>query len=110
MNGSNGRYPGAWTAGSESQDQPGSSTLTTQPQPQQPVDNVEEVKTDDSPEVPTDTSSTGESSSDGSDGSNDSSAGDSGEVDAEIDNSPSVKNKDDEIKEEFEKEYERLGK
>lgn len=107
MNGSNGRYPGAWTAGSESQDQPGSSTLTTQPQPQQPVDNVEEVKTDDSPEVPTDTSSTGESSSDGS---NDSSAGDSGEVDAEIDNSPSVKNKDDEIKEEFEKEYERLGK
>ncbi|KAK7755764.1 hypothetical protein SLS62_002377 [Diatrype stigma] len=90
VNGSNGRYPGAWTAGSGGKNRPESPPPTHE----QPADVVEDTTTDETPEIPTD----------------DPPAGGSEETVSEEDNSPSVKNKDDEIKEEYEKEYEELGK
>lgn len=90
VNGSNGRYPGAWTAGSGGKNHPESSPSKPEP----PTGVVEGPKTDDAPEI-----STENPPADGPE-----------EPVSEEDNSPSIKNKEDEIKEEYEKEYEELGK
>lgn len=94
INGSNGRYPGAWSAGSGGKNHPESSPPTHEQPVEQPVDVVEDAKTDDSPEI-----STENPSADGSQ-----------ETVSEEDNSPSLKNKDDELREEYEKEFAELGK
>ncbi len=97
VNGSSSQYSGAWTADNEGKEQPASSNLSPQPN-----DDGEVVKPD-SPEIATQTPP-----QIATDESPDVATNDPEE--AHVDKSPSVKNKEDQIKEEYEREYEKLGK
>ena len=90
IHGSVSRFPAAWTGDSGGKGRPETSSSTSQS-----TDDVGGVTTDNS----------GDLATENFDGVVTDDVGD--EV---VDNSPSVKNKEDQIKEQFEKEYEELGK
>ncbi|RYP83005.1 hypothetical protein DL769_001474 [Monosporascus sp. CRB-8-3] len=90
VHGSVSRYPATWTGDGGGNGRPGTSSGTSQS-----TDGTGGVATDNSGDLAT--------------GNSVGVVIDDAEDDV-VDNSPSVKNKEDEIKEQFEKEYEELGK